>query len=171
MVLRTLRFITLILVALWMGLEFSHTLERPAKMQYEGQFYITMQNTLYQYFGAPGPGAIVTVGALVSAIALLLLVRKRRPAVYWTLIGTLCLAMAFPVIYFWQIEPVNVIFRQATPNTLPANWMQLRQQWEFAHLTNFVLTMFSFSALLVSILTEKSGSRLCQAREEELTHV
>jgi hypothetical protein len=81
MVLKTLRFITLLLVALWMGLEFSHTLELPPKMQYDGRLYVTVQNTLYQYFGAPGPGAIVTVGALGSAIALLLLVRKQSPIV------------------------------------------------------------------------------------------
>jgi hypothetical protein len=170
MVVRTLRFMTLILVALWMGLEFSHTLELPPKMQYNGQLYVTVQNTLYQYFGAPGPGAIVTLGALVSAIALLLLVRKRRPAVYWTLIGTLCLAFAFPVVYFWQIEPVNVVFRQATPESLPANWAQLRQQWEYAHLTNFVLTLFSFSTLLISVLVETSTHRLRIARTEELTN-
>lgn len=37
MFLRTWRLITLILVALFMVLEFSHVLERPAKMQYDGQ--------------------------------------------------------------------------------------------------------------------------------------
>jgi hypothetical protein len=171
MVLKTLRFITLILVGLWMGLEFSHTLEFPSKMQYDGQLYMTVQNTLYQYFGAPGPGAIVTVGAFVSTISLLFLVRKRHPAVYWTLIGTLCLVLAFPVVYFWQIEPVNVVFRQATPQALPTNWMQLRQQWEYGHLTNFVLTLFSFSTLLVSVVVETSTNRCYQTKAEELTNV
>jgi ABC-type xylose transport system permease subunit len=171
MVLRILRFITLILIALWMGLEFSHTLELPPKMQYDGQLYVTVQNTLYQYFGAPGPGAIVTVGAFVSAIALLLRVRKRRPAFCWTLIGTLCLGLAFPVVYFWQIEPVNVVFRQATPQSLPTNWMQLRQQWEYGHLTNFVLTLFSFSTLLISVLVETSTNRRYKTKAEELTNV
>ena len=171
MILKTLRFITLLLVALWMGLEFSHTLELPPKVQYDGRLYVTIQNTLYQYFGAPGPGAIVTVGALVSAIALLLLVRKRRPAFYWTLIGTLCLAFAFPVVYFWQIEPVNGVFRQATSDTLPANWMQLRQQWEYGHFTNFVLTLFGFSTLLMSVLVETSSNRSGKTRVEELTNV
>lgn len=84
MFLKTWRLITLILVALFMGLEFAHTLELPAKMQYGGAFYVTIQNSLYRYFGAPGPGAFVTVGAVLSAIALTVLVRKRRPAFWWT---------------------------------------------------------------------------------------
>jgi hypothetical protein len=171
MILRILQFITLILVALWMGLEFGHTLELSPKMQYDGQLYVMIQNTLYRYFGAPGPGAMITVGSLVSAIALLLLVRNRRPAVYWTLIGTLCLGFAFPVVYFWQIEPVNVVFRQATLQSLPTNWMQLRQQWEYGHLMNFGLTLFSFSTLLVSVLVEASTNRHCKTRMEELTNV
>ncbi|WP_228061376.1 hypothetical protein [[Phormidium] sp. LEGE 05292] len=40
------RFITIILVALFMGLEFAHTLALPAKMQYDGAFYVTIQNRI-----------------------------------------------------------------------------------------------------------------------------
>ena len=69
MILKIWRLITLILVALFMGLEFAHTLELPAKMQYDGALYVTIQNSLYQYFGAPGPGAWITVGAVLAAIA------------------------------------------------------------------------------------------------------
>ncbi|WP_248277540.1 DUF1772 domain-containing protein [Brasilonema sp. UFV-L1] len=145
---------TLIFVALFMGLEFSHTLELPAKMQYDGPLYVTLQNTLYQYFGAPGPGALITLGALLFAIVLLFVVRKRRPAFYWTLLGTICLAIAFPVVFFLLIEPVNVVISQGTPASVPANWMRLRNQWEYSHAANFVLSLVGFSALVLSILCE-----------------
>lgn len=86
---------------------------------------MTIQNSLYQYFGAPGPGAFITVGAVLCVIALTVLMRKRRPAFWWTLAGTLCLAIAFPLIYFLRIEPVLRIALQAgrwlQPN-LPPNW-------------------------------------------------
>lgn len=147
MFLRTWRLITLIVVALFMGLEFGHALELPAKMQYDGAFYVTIQNSLYRYFGAPGPGAFITVGAVLCAIALTVLVRKRRPAFWWALAGTLCLITAFPLIYFLRIEPVNVVIEQATALTVPTNWEQLRNQWEYAHATNFVLSLAGFSAL------------------------
>lgn len=150
MFVRIWRFITIILVALFMGLEFAHTLELPAKMQYDGAFYVTIQNSLYRYFGAPGPGAFITVGAVIFAIALTVLVRKHRSTFWWTLAGTVCLLIAFPLIYFWRIEPVNVIIEQANAQTIPTNWEQLRNQWEYAHATNFVLTLAGLSALLFS---------------------
>ncbi|WP_225886912.1 anthrone oxygenase family protein [Nodosilinea nodulosa] len=135
-----------------MGLEFAHALEMPAKLQYDGALYITLQNSLYRYFGAPGPGAFVTVGAVLAAIALAVLVRKHREPFRWTLTGALCLLIAFPLTFFLQIEPVNVVIEQANPEAVPANWEQLRHQWEFAHAINFLFTLAGFSALLMSVL-------------------
>ena len=155
MFLKLWRLITLILVALFMGLEFAHALELPAKMQYDGALYVTIQNSLYQYFGAPGPGAFITVGAVLCAIALTVLVRKRRPAFWWALLGMLCLLIAFPLIYFLRIEPVNVQIEQANASTVPTNWAQLRNQWEYAHATNFVCSLAGFIALLVSVLLDE----------------
>lgn len=137
-----------------MGLEFCHALELPAKMQYDGSFYVTIQNTLYRYFGMPGPGAFITLGAIASATVLSLLVRKRRSVFYWTLVGTVCLVIAFPGVFFLFIEPVNVVIERATPESVPANWMQLRNQWEYAHAANFVLSLAGFSALLISVLVD-----------------
>jgi Domain of unknown function (DUF1772) len=154
MFLKIWRFITLILVALFMGLEFAHTLELPAKMQYDGGLYVTLQNSLYRYFGAPGLGAFITVFAVLAAIALTVLMRKRRPAFEWALAGTICLAIAFPLIYFLRIEPVNVVIEQATATTVPTNWEQLRNQWEYAHATNFVFSLAGFIALVISILID-----------------
>lgn len=154
MFLKTWRLITLILVALFMGLEFTHALELPAKMQYDGALYVTIQNSLYRYFSAPGPGALITVGAMLSVIALTVLVRKRRPAFWWTLAGTMCLAIAFPLIYFLRIEPVNVVIKQANAGSVPTDWEQLRNQWEYAHATNFVCSLAGFSALLLSVLVD-----------------
>lgn len=157
MFLRIWRFITIILVALFMGLEFAHTLELPAKMQYDGALYVTIQNSLYRYFGAPGPGAFITVGAVLCALALTVLVRKRRPAFWWTLAGTVCLAIAFPLIYFLRIEHVNIAIRQANAGSLPTDWQQLRNQWEYAHATNFGLSLAGLGAILMSVLDDSPG--------------
>lgn len=158
MFLKFWRFITLILVALFMGLEFAHALELPAKMQYNEALYIKVQNSLYQYFGAPGPGAFITVGAVLSAIALTVLVRKRRAAFGWALMGTLCLAISFPLIFFLGIEPVNVVLKQANPGAVPPNFEQLRNQWEYAHAANFGLSLAGFSTLLLSVLVDTPQS-------------
>ncbi|MBD2211470.1 DUF1772 domain-containing protein [Nostoc linckia FACHB-104] len=154
MFLKIWRLMTLMIVALFMGLEFAHALELPPKMQYDGALYVTIQNSLYRYFGAPGPGAFITVGAVLCAIALTILVRKHRVAFWWTLAGTLCLVIAFPLIYFLRIEPVNVVIEQANATSLPNNWQKLRNQWEYAHATNFICSLAGFSALLISVLID-----------------
>lgn len=154
MFLKIWRLMTLILLALFVGLEFAHALELPAKMQYNGALYVTIQKSLYRYFGAPGPGTFITVGAVLSAIALTVLIRKHRPAFGWSLAGTLCLTIAFPLIYFLRIEPVNVVIKQATVGSVPTNWEQLRNQWESAHATNFIFCLASFIAVVISVLVD-----------------
>ncbi|MBD2200140.1 MULTISPECIES: DUF1772 domain-containing protein [Calothrix] len=153
------RFLTIILVALFTGLEFAHALELPAKMQYDGALYVTIQNSLYRYFGAPGPGAFITVGAVLWAIALTVLVRKRQAAFWWTLAGTVCLFIAFPLIYFLRIEPVNTVIEQANAGSLPSNWQQLRNQWEYAHTTNFGLSLAGLSTIVISVLNDSPGHK------------
>lgn len=154
MALRTLRFITLILVALSMGMAFCHTLELPAKMQYDASLYVRVQNSLYVAFGPPNIGAFTEIGAIIAAIVLTFAVRKRRPASYLTLAGTVCLLLAFPVVFFLFTEPANTIFRQATPESVPTNWIQLRQQWEYSHAARFVLQFIGFSTIMFSTLRE-----------------
>ncbi|OUL22613.1 DUF1772 domain-containing protein [Nostoc sp. T09] len=154
MALLIFRFVTLILVALSMGIAFCHTLELPAKMQYDGALYVRIQNSLYVAFGPPNIGALIEVGAILAAIALTILVRKRRPAFPFTLAGTIFLLLAFPVVFFLFTEPANTVIRQATPQSVPANWMQLRSQWEYSHAARFCLQLIGFSLLLLSVLRE-----------------
>ncbi|WP_228061377.1 hypothetical protein [[Phormidium] sp. LEGE 05292] len=94
------------------------------------------------------------MGAVLFAIALTVLVRKHRSTFWWTLVGTVCLLIAFPIIYFWRIEPVNIIIEQANAETIPTNWQQLRNQWEYAHVTNLIFTLAGLSALLFSEIIE-----------------
>ncbi|WP_315790981.1 DUF1772 domain-containing protein [Fischerella sp. JS2] len=133
---------------------FCHTLELPAKMSYDGSLYVTIQNSLYRLFGPPGPGAFIEPGAVLALMVLSFLVRKRRPAFQLTLAATIFWLLAFPVVFFVFTEPVNVVFRSSTPESFPANWMQLRYQWEYSHATRFILQLLGFSALLLSVLLE-----------------
>lgn len=151
MVVKTTRFITLILVALTMGMAFCHTLELPAKMQYDGALYVTLQNSLYLSFGTIG--AVIEVGALLTAIVLSFLVRKHRSAFVSTMIGTICLAAAL-IIWFVLILPVNIEISQWTATSVPENWTRLRDQWEYAHATRFVIQLIGFSSLMLSMLNE-----------------
>jgi hypothetical protein len=58
---QTWRLVTLILVALTMGLSFAHALEMPAKLEYDAALYVTVQQTLYRWWGPPLLGILMVV--------------------------------------------------------------------------------------------------------------
>ena len=98
-------FLTLTLTSLLMGTRFAHTLEMPAKMNVDGQLWRTFQHTLYPYFAYVG--APVEIGAIVASAVLSYLVRPHPPAFYLALAGTICLALAFFVVWLGFTNPVN----------------------------------------------------------------
>jgi hypothetical protein len=152
--LRAWRFITIILSALVTGMALCHALELPAKMQYPAAQYIAAQNSLYAAFGPPNVGAAIEVAAPVAAIGLAILARNRRPAFQLTLLAISFMLLAFPLIFFVFTEPANIAIRRATPTSIPANWQQLRNQWEYSHLARFWSHLAALSALVISVLVE-----------------
>jgi hypothetical protein len=154
MLVKTWRFIALILSALVTGMALCHALELPAKMQYSASQYIMLQNSLYVAFGPPNIGAFIELAALFTAIALAILVRRRHPSFQLTLMAIAFMLLAFPVIFFAFTEPANVIIRQATPEKIPKNWLELRNQWEYSHLARFFCHLAALSALVLSVLVE-----------------
>jgi hypothetical protein len=155
MFLRTWRFITLILAALDMGMAFCHALELPAKMNYPPSLYVAVQHTLYQAFGTI-PGASVEIGAILSAVVLVFLVRKRRPAFQLTLAGALLLSVAFFVVWIMFVAPVNAEIAKWTVESVPPDWTRWRDQWEYSHATRFVLQLIGFGTLVLGLLLEIS---------------
>lgn len=160
MLLKSWRFITLLLSALVTGMALCHALKLPAKMQYSAAQYIAIQNSLYTAFGPPNIGAWIELAAPLATIGLVILVRKRRPALQLTLGAIGLMLLAFPVIFFAFTEPANVVIRNATPESIPANWEQLRNQWEYSHLARFFCHLAAFSALVLSILVEVPAQSL-----------
>jgi hypothetical protein len=98
----------------------------------------------------------------VALIALVILVRHRQPALRWTMIALGFMLLAFPILFFAFTEPVNTVFRAATPDAVPANWEQLRRQWEYSHLARFFCHLIAFSALVTSVLVETQESNCTQ---------
>jgi hypothetical protein len=74
--------------------------------------------------------------------------------------------LAFPVIFFAFTEPANIVIRSATLESIPANWEQLRNQWEYSHLARFFCHLTAFSALVLSVLVE-TPARYLRDRAEQ----
>jgi hypothetical protein len=154
MLLRVWRFITLLLAALALTMEFAHVLELPQKMRYDAQMYSVVNTTLYRYFAIIG--GVYQVGSIVAAAGLVFLVRQRWPSFRWTLAGALCLLLAFG-IWLTVVAPVNgevSAALQAAPASVPAVWMRRRRRWEYGHAAGFIVQLVGLGALVLSVLVE-----------------
>jgi len=152
MLVKILRFVAVMLIALSMGVALCHLLELPAKIELDGATWLTLLQTLYPpAFGTVG--AAFEVGAIAAALLLAFLVHKRRPAFGWTLLGALCMVTAHAAFWIW-IAPVNATLGPLTPDTLPPDWMRLRDHWEYTHAARAVIQVIALGALVLSILVE-----------------
>jgi hypothetical protein len=143
---------TIMFTALSMGVALCHLLEMPAKITFDGAVWLTLLQTLYPpAFGTVG--AFFEVGAVVTAVVPAFLVRRHRPAFVWTLLGAVCLVATHAAFWVW-VAPVNATMAPLTPETLPANWMRLRDQWEYTHAARAILQIIALGALVFSILVE-----------------
>lgn len=63
------------------------------------------------------------------------------------------LALSHAAFWVW-VAPVNEAMAPLTPETLPADWMDLRNQWEYAHAARALLQLVGLGALVFSLLVE-----------------
>jgi hypothetical protein len=149
--------VTLVLVALVLGTSFAHVLEWPAKLQYDGPLYTRLHTTLYIYWGPPSLTGFVEPAAIVAVLVLAALLRHERPAFPLAALAAGALLLAFPVIFFWRVEPANAAFRAAAlAGTVPKDWTAWRARWETGHALRFVLHLVAF-VLLASAATQLGG--------------
>jgi hypothetical protein len=148
------QFLSLLFTALALAPALAHLLELPNKIGLAREDYLTVQQ-IYSGWALLG---IVVVGALVSTLALVLLVRKKLPGKFMlALFAFVCLA-ATQVIFWIYTFPAN----QQTSNwtVLPDNWMVLRSQWEYSHAASAVLDLIALIALILCVLMhERHGQQ------------
>lgn len=143
-------FVAIVLTGLSAGVAFAHVLEWPNKVQLSAERYLLVQQTLYEGFGkALTP---IELGALMSAVALVILLRKHRSAALFSLAAFACSAAALIV---WQLHngPVNEAVEAWTVNMFPADWKTYRDRWEYAHAARAGLYTLGLSALSLSTLS------------------
>jgi len=147
--LTTARFLSLLFAALALAPAMAHLLELPNKIHLSADDYLTVQQ-IYRGWALLG---FVVVGALLSTLAVAIMVRKQPKAFALTLIAFLCIVGT--QIVFWTFTfPAN----QQTHNwtVLPETWMALRTQWEYSHAASAVLNLVAVISLICSVLTRES---------------
>lgn len=151
MLLKFVRFLNLLLVALTLGMTFCHALEYPGKLRLSGPEWLTVQHNIYVAFGVIG--AIIEVMAIATTWIVFAQLRSWKAARVLTLLAALAVTAALGIWFGW-VEPVNTALNAWTPDTLPDNWTRFRDRWEAGHAASAVLFLLAFSALVVAILTE-----------------
>ncbi len=151
MALKVVRFVSLLLVALTLGMTFCHVMEIPGKLRLDGAEWLAVQHNLYVAFGVVG--AAIEVLAIALTWVLVVMVRGRRPAARWTLAAAVCVTAGLGV-WFALVAPMNAALSGWTPETLPADWTSYRNQWETGHAIHAALFGLGFSALVIALLAE-----------------
>ncbi len=152
MLLKAWRFITILLTALLLTLGFTHLWQLPPRMSFDGALWL---ETLRRYveFGPEGPGPVIEVAAVLSTIALVFMVRGRKPAFALTLSAAITLVVS--MLAWWVfVYPINVELARWTAEMLPQNWTDFRDQWEYTHAARAVLMLVALGALVWSVLAE-----------------
>jgi hypothetical protein len=148
---RVLSVVALTLAALVLGTSFAHVLEWPAKLAYDGPLYLRLQTSLYAQWGPPGIGGFLEPLAIAAVLALAIRWRAPRRARRLVVAALVCLALAFPIVFFWRVAPANEAFRHAVSAGLPPDWTAWRMRWESGHALRFALHLSAF-VLLASAL-------------------
>lgn len=132
----------LLLVALLMGTSFAHTLEMPAKLRYDGEHWVFIQQTLYQAFASVG--GTIELAAILAALILAYLVRRYRASFLLVSLSAACLLIAFLGIWVFVTNPVNAEVRSWSLRAIPAYWPRWRTRWEYSHVARFALHFAAF---------------------------
>jgi hypothetical protein len=148
MVLRTTRFLAVVLTALALVPAGAHLFELPNKIGLSQEHYFIVQGI---YRGWALFGLVLFPAVRVDLV--LAILQRHAPAPFWlALTGFLAMAATLAIFFTWTY-PANV----ATSNWMvaPADWAELRRHWEYAHATNAVLTLIALCAVTLSVLAAR----------------
>lgn len=138
-------FCAILLTALALVPAGAHLFELPNKIGLSQEAYFIVQG-IYRGWALFG---IVLTGSILANLTLSIRLRHRRRA-FWLALSAFVLMASTLVIFFIWTFPAN----QATSNwtTVPANWRELRAQWEYAHAANAVLTVLALGCTTAAAL-------------------
>lgn len=155
MILKAIRFTSLLCAAVAFGLTLTHVLEIPGKRQLSGPEWLTVQHTFYGGFAVVG-GVAEIVGLLTTS-SILFFVWKRRRTFVQTLVGALCF-LGMLLAYWLGNRPINAKISSWTASTLPASWMSYRDYWDYAHTTSALFAAIALIVLLIAVLRDTAGT-------------
>jgi hypothetical protein len=143
--LRAVQFLALILTALALVPAGAHLFALPNKIGLAAEQYIIVQG-IYRGWNLFG---FVLVPAILIDLLLAVMQRRRAVAFRLALVAFVCMAATLAIFFIWTY-PANVGTDFWT--TIPPDLATLRDQWEYSHAANAVITFVALCAVALSIL-------------------
>jgi hypothetical protein len=160
------QFISVLLVAVAMAMALAHALECPGKLRLSKDAYIATQPIYYPGFTIGG--AVGEFGGILATLALLVL----TPISFDSLLvlGAVAGLIAMQFVYWTMTHPVNSFWLKDTKlgsagtgffgsdplrskdENRPADWTDLRDQWEYSHVIRAALGLASLALLTGSLV-------------------
>lgn len=163
----TLEVVSILLVAITMGLALAHALELPGKLRLDERTYRVVQTIYYPGFTI---GGVSEPLAIVSTF--LLLFANRRDHTRFVLVLVALITLVATQVVFWLItQPANRIWlkdhklraagakffaiqkaEQAPDQEIDGcDWIGLRNRWEYSHVARAVFSGIGLIALVLAI--------------------
>jgi len=164
---KAVRTIVLIIAFLATTGPIAHLLELPSKLSLDGPLWLSVQQHLYQGWGALY-GAPIEGLALVCCLAMIVVSRRDEERRNTYLIAAACyLSM---ILYFFLFNDwVNQALIKWTAATLPANWAEYRLKWETGYALAALFSVIAFATLLQARFRDAAAVRDGRADAERLT--
>jgi uncharacterized membrane protein len=123
---------------------------------YAGATFLEMHQGAVRGLNALLPGL-----ALVSIFLTLALtwLARGKGMVFWLYLGALLLMVGGGVVTRFFNQPINAQVMGWTPDSLPANWADLRAAWWNWHLVRTGLSVLGIALLLAAIIVDRPPLR------------
>ena len=156
----TLEVLTAVLAAIAMVPAVAHALELPGKLRLGKQEYLAVQAIYDPGFTLAG---IAEPVAILAALALL--VFTPMPTQFWLVALALAALVIMHAIFWLVTQPVNKFWLSDTELTQAArrffggarstvgeaDWIALRDRWEWSHLARAIVAAAAFVLLVIAI--------------------
>lgn|GEM_PF-1614261 len=150
--LRVAWIFSLFLLALVLGVSYSHLLQWVPKETLPANDFLTIHQVLLKQYRM-GIGWMEGIAAIaVCSVAYLMRQNLRRFVL--SLVTLLCLLF---MIWIWavQINPINVAVNSWSATSLPANWETVRSSWHQFHAIRFALAVVAFGTFTWAALDRR----------------
>ncbi len=148
MTLRTVNFLALVFTALALVPYASHLFSLPNKIAMTQEQYFIAQ-LVYRNWALMG---LILIPAMLLNVAFAVLLRGQQPTFAIAIAACLCMAATLPIFFAWTY-PANVATQNWT--VAPANWAELRTQWEYSHAANAGLMFLSLCLVALASVAQR----------------